>query len=80
MASGRVIALLAAGAVVLAACGTDVSVTPERAEQLSFDPTIANPGPTDPGGTLPADPQAPPTSAPEPTVSIPADPDIQTPF
>jgi hypothetical protein len=74
MASGRVIALLAAGAVVLAACGADVSVTVERAEQLSFDPTIANPGPTDPGGSAPTDPQTPPTSSSVPTVSVPTDP------
>ncbi len=72
MASGRVVALLAAGTVLLAACGADISVTVERAEQLSFDPTIVDPGPTDPGGSVPTDPQSPPSSAP--TVSVPADP------
>jgi predicted metalloprotease len=74
MAARRLVVLLVAGAVVLAACGTDVSVTAERAEKLSFDPTVVEPEPTDPSGSVPADPQTPPTSQPGPTVSIPADP------
>jgi len=81
MASSRVVALLAAGAVMLAACGAEVSVTAERAEPISFDPTVTSPDPRPGVGTTPpngsaTDPNAPstPTTAPAPTASVPTDP------
>jgi predicted metalloprotease len=88
MASGRIAALIAAGAVVFAACGVDPVVTAQRADQLGFDPTVIDPvtppattdpaSPTDPAPTsIPATPPiaSPPTTVPKPTVSVPADPD-----
>ena len=61
MASGRAVALLAAGAIALTACGVEVSVTAERADRLALDPTVVGPGnaptttaePTDPDVTDP---------------------------
>ncbi len=72
MASGRAVSLLAAAAVVLAACGTDVAVTAQRADQISFDPTVVDPA--TPPDTNPDDPATPTTTLPAPTVSVPADP------
>jgi predicted metalloprotease len=74
MASGRAVTLVAAAAVVLAACGTsnDAAVTAQRADQISFDPTVA--GPAMPPDTNPDDPTAPSTTLPAPSVSTPADP------
>ena len=90
MASGRAVALLAAGAIALTACGVEVSVTAERADRIVFDPTVAEPpsvGVTpdrgaDPGGA-PTDPTpdtaTPDTDVPDdpatpPPASVPSDP------
>ncbi len=78
MASGRIIALVVAGAIVLAACGVDPGVTAQRADQLGFDPAVVDPdlppSTTDPAAPTDSTPVSPPSSAPRPTVSVPADP------
>ena len=78
MAPGRIIALVVVGAVVLAACGIDPTVTAQRADRLGFDPTVIDPV-TPPDTTAPSDQTTPtpttPTTNPKPTVSIPADPE-----
>ncbi len=86
MASGRAVALLAAGAIALTACGVDVSVTSERADRIVADPTTLDPSQPPSVGTLPdpaTDPEDPPPSAPTtepvdpatpPPSSVPVDP------
>ena len=87
MASGRAVALLAAGAIALTACGVEVSVTAERADRLALDPTVVGPGnaptttaePTDPGVSDPGVSDPPGTAAPDepatpPPASVPPDP------
>ena len=87
MASGRAVALLAAGAIALTACGVEVSVTAERADRLALDPTVVGPGnaptttaePTDPDVTDPGVSDPPGTTAPDepataPPASVPPDP------
>ncbi len=69
MASSRAILILAAAATALGACGTDIAVTAERADQIGFDPTVIEPA--TPPDTSPGNP----TTVPAPTVSVPADPD-----
>jgi hypothetical protein len=72
MASGRGVALLAAAAIALAACGVDVSVTAERADQIVFDPTVADP--TNQPAVDP-DPQVDPdVTTPTPATTVPVDP------
>ena len=72
MASGRGVALLAALAIALAACGVDVSVTAERADQIVFDPTVADP--TNQPAVAP-DPQVDPdVTTPTPATTVPVDP------
>lgn len=68
MASGRTIALLAASAITLAACGVDAGVTAERADQIGFE--VIDPDPAPPSTTA----TTPSTTTPAPTPSIPADP------
>ena len=84
MATGRLVALLAASTVAVGACGAESSITAERSVQLGFEPTVIDPGTpdptvaptdpdtdTDPGNATSAPPT--PTTAPAPTPSVPID-------
>ncbi|MGB7878538.1 MAG: hypothetical protein WBL31_07220, partial [Ilumatobacteraceae bacterium] len=70
MAPGRALALLAAGAFALTACGVEMSVTAERSDRIVLDPTGVDPGspattPDPPGTpTSPGTPASPGTPTP----------------
>jgi predicted metalloprotease len=73
MATRRAVALVAAGAIVLAACGADVGVTAERAELVVFDPTVEQPAAPSVDEPDPSTP--PPTTTARPAPSgAPTDP------
>ena len=66
MASGRIIALVVAGAITLAACGVDPGVTAQRADQLGSDPAVVDPDlpMTDPAAPTDSTPVSPPDNSP----------------
>ncbi|MGA7758493.1 MAG: hypothetical protein WCA57_11685 [Ilumatobacteraceae bacterium] len=81
MAPGRALALLAAGAFALTACGVEMSVTAERSDRIVLDPTGVDPGspattPDPPGTpTSPGTPASPGTPTPtSPGTTAPDDP------
>ncbi len=72
MASRRAVALVTAGAALLAACGTDVDVTAERADLVVFDPTVD--APPAPVAQPPSTTTPPPTTLPPAPSNAPTDP------
>lgn len=71
MAPSRWVALLAAGAVLLAACGTETPVTAERADLIDSSPSAAAPDPPSGSGTPPTA-TSPPATTPAPTPTDPS--------